>query len=308
MLQVESIRELHLAGVSKEQSRAFISAASGLLKIQENFWVIADDELGVAKFRTNSQDPGVLFQIFRGQLPANPKERKKSKPDLESLSFLNEMILPPFGAILTTPSGSTPLRTKGALLCFTADQEEFLSLTQLDFAPLFAELSKSLPELNIEGVLAHDSTLKLFQRGNGKSGQNAIIHLSLPNLLREAQTEKQITRDVLLKITPVNLGSLCGVPLGFTDAALSSEGEIWYLAAAEKSESTYEDGQYSGAVIGKINKDETIEIQFELDCPVKPEGFFFDDSYKEETRFFIVTDADDANLPSLLLQGKISNQ
>ncbi len=86
----------------------FLCAASGLVGIEDKFYVVADDELSLGIFPVSGDGPGKLFPVFHGELPEHPSERKEQKPDLEAITYLSREHFPPFGAILVVPSGSKP--------------------------------------------------------------------------------------------------------------------------------------------------------------------------------------------------------
>ena len=100
------------------------------------------------------------------------------------------------------------------------------------------------------------------------------------------------------------MGLIGKCPLTFTDAFAETSGNVWFLAAAEETHSTYDDGRYCGSAIGKMNADGEIKAIFRLDSPFKPEGIWVDD---EAGNFFVVTDADDPEIPSGLYRGVLPN-
>lgn len=267
-----------------------LSAASGLLLLNEKFYVIADDELSLSIFSHDLRIPDQTISLVEGKLPSDPKERKKQKPDFESLVYL-----PNTGSILVVPSGSKPNRVLGALVRGSQIQ-------QIQFANLFHFLSLQNPDLNIEGSVIAGSELKLFHRGNGPSQQNAVIRLNLEIVIKELGSTKSLSSASFKSFQSCDLGQIQDQQLSFTDAAVESPERIWYLAVAEGGNSTYDDGKYLGSVIGCMNSQNQILFQMELDCPSKPEGLAFDFAHK---KFYVVTDADDHNQLAQLLEGDL---
>src|SRR5688500_18636513 len=145
-----------------------VSAASGLIARGDELYVIADDELFVAAFDTQGKLQRRIA-LVPGELPDEYKERKRRKPDFEALATL------PDGRILALGSGSTSVRMRS--VCFDPMHERPHWIS--DWSELYAELSRSLPELNIEGAAVQAGRLWLAQRGNGAAGQNACIELDL---------------------------------------------------------------------------------------------------------------------------------
>lgn len=248
----------------------FLCAASGIEFWNEHFYVVSDDELTLLKL---SQDLAhrQLITLFEGTLPENQKERKKRKPDLETLT-----LLPDHQRLLCLPSGSRPNRTKAALV-------DARGPVILELQTVFKTLAKKIPELNIEGAYVRGNCLKLLQRGNGRSRFNAILSLDLDRFLRDEVRN--------LEVSPVDLGSLRGTPLSFTEGVLVN-GEEWFLAVAEATESTYEDGAFIGAVLGKMAEGKVILME-ELNLSSKPEGLTMC-----QGSFYLVTDDDDRKKPS----------
>lgn len=302
-IDLTPIRALTLCEQTHADRRRFLSAASGLLRIRDCFYVAADDELSLGVFPAMSDVPGELFRLFPGDLPNHHAERKKRKPDLEAIAYVSPAHHPPFGAILAVPSGSKPNRYLGALVPLDKTGELLPSPRTIDFGPLYAKLLLALPDLNIEGAVIDGTSLKLFQRGNALSGQNALIDVGLDNVMGALHANRAISAQSLQRISAVDLGILHGVALGFTDASLYMK-QLWFLAVAEKTASTYDDGDYCGATIGRINQDNSLTM-FELNCPQKPEGLCFSEDPKRRD-FFVVTDADHALSPSILYRGSIA--
>lgn len=256
----------------------YIAAASGLVYQNGKFYVVSDDELSVVKFDLKGDFE--VLTLFKGTLPEETKARKKVKPDMESLVIL------PDQSVLCLPSGSKPNRVRGAIV-FKDN-----SVKELSFANIYGELLKRFPELNIEGAVVYQDMVRLFQRGNGSLHQNAVIDLKLADLLSDQVKD--------MNIIDVTIGTLNGIKLSFTDASFS-QGLFWFLAVAENSESTYLDGEFSGAVIGAMDLEGNIHFQEELDISQKPEGLVV-----REKDIFIVTDADDRSKPSKLYSGVLS--
>lgn len=256
----------------------YIAAASGLVYQNGMFYVVSDDELTLVKFDLKGLME--VIPLFEGTLPEETKARKKVKPDLESLVVL------PDQSVLCVPSGSKPNRIRGAIV-FPDN-----SVKELSFANIYGELLIRFPELNIEGAVIYQDMVRLFQRGNGSLHQNAVIDLKLIDLLSD--------EPKAMKIIDVTIGTLNGIKLSFTDASFS-QGLFWFLAVAENSESTYLDGEFSGAVIGAMDLEGNIHFQEDLEISQKPEGLVV-----REKDIFIVTDADDRSKPSKLYSGVLS--
>jgi hypothetical protein len=283
MLRPIALRTLNINGSANSQNKAYISAASGLALSSKFLFCIADDLNTLAKFNIEKDLPGEIISLGLPELPADKTQTKKYKPDFESILKISK------DSIILLPSGSGDLRNTAVL--FNPDRIFSFSLKLL-----FAELSKSIPELNIEGAIMTGSEIILFQRGNGKNAQNSVITLSAEIFLHEMDTEMSITGKSIKKIQNVYLNTLNNVPLSFTDACLRGD-RIYFLAAAENSASTWEDGEFSGAIIGEINTAGHIISRHSLEIAHKPEGLEY---HPEKDIFLICTDSDDPDIPGML--------
>ena len=80
------------------------------------------------------------------------------------------------------------------------------------------------------------------------------------------------------------------------------EKTLAFLAVAEKTESTYLDGEYGGAVFGFLDEQGRIILQEEVLCPEKPEGLWLN---PDKSEFFVVTDTDNPQKASALYKGPV---
>lgn len=274
-----------------------IFAASGLAKYKDCFYFVADDENSL--FQLNLADN--IFkeiQIIKSHLPTDHKERKRLKPDWESLTVFPQST--GIDGMLAVPSGSKPNRMKGFFI-----SPDFVNgeAFEVDFTDLFQKLSEKIAELNIEGCAIQNSTLLFFQRGNGLSKQNAIIHLDLDLATQGIKLNQAIPIDSILKIEFYDLGELEHSSLSFTDAFALNDS-IYFLAVCEETVSTYEDGPFKGAILGRINSEGRIENTWKMDCPFKPEGLWIERDNKTLS-LFIVTDADSREQNSVLYTAQL---
>lgn len=269
-------------------------AGSGLVIIGDKIYAIADDALELAIFPLNSSEPGRLWKIFEGSLPENFIERKKVKPDLEVLTQINETTL------LALPSGSTNQRMRGCLISLGNGIPT--SFTHIDCKPLYVSLLNVFTELNIEGAVVTSNCMKLFQRGNGSEGKNAIINLKREVAMEQIIDGGILTSEAIEKITNYDLGKIQNSNLGFTDAAKSQiSDKIFFLAAAENVQSTYDDGTFLGAVIGVMDSKGELGTMSSLDCDEKPEGLYILDR-DEPAHAYIITDSDNPTKSSRFYQ------
>ncbi len=254
--------------------------------------MVSDDQLSLASFSLTSTESIQFLKLLPGHLPENYIERKKLKPDWESLVCLRSKN--GIDEVLILPSGSKANRTVGVLA--NIFNEELQSAKEIDFSALYAKLEETFSDLNIEGVAVTGSMLKIFQRGNGKSRRNAVIDLDLNGVIADIEGTGIIAAKHIQKISDYNLGMIDGVPLTFTDACFCND-QLFFIAAAEAGNSTYNDGKYLGAVFGCINNSGKITFQKRLLCDFKPEGLWVEFKF-DHYIIYIVTDADSLDITS----------
>jgi hypothetical protein len=273
-----------------------ISAGSGLLMDEDSFYVIADDEHELLIFSQDQEKPEQLaIRLVEGQLPDDHKERKRLKPDHEALVWLDVSQEYSGRGILILPSGSKPNRQIGNWFLDGA-------VKSVQCESLYRTLEKKIPSLNIEGAAVRGPSLFLFHRGNGADSQNAMIELRLADIQSSVQADKPLLlASSLVGVQSVDLGKIQQSPLGFTDATADASGKIWFLAAAENTQSTYDDGEFLGALLGCLNPENGKVLgSFALEISAKPEGLCI---HPNGQNFYLVTDADDRSRPALLFEG-----
>lgn len=258
-------------------SDPFIAAASGLAIADGHFFIVSDDELSLLKLSLDLSQ-STKIDLFPGKLPEDYMERKKLKPDLEAIVYLETEKL-----ILCLPSGSRPNRTQGA----TIDLQN--GVRTLSLNNTYQKLNSLIDELNIEGAYIVQNDICLIQRGNGKGHFNALIRMDLKDFLLDKAGD--------ISITQVNLGNLEGVPLSFTDG-IYHDGHMIYVAVAEDTQSTYLDGVFKGAVLGRWDGNKIIE-QVQIDITSKPEGLALSSGI-----LYFVTDDDDRKKTSRLFSSE----
>jgi len=303
MTTLTKMRELHLSAAATTGRPLHLAAASGLVCINSLIYVIADDELHLGVFRATDCEPGHLIQLFDGALPEGKRERKKQKPDLEALTLLPAFGHFPHGALLVLGSGSRSNRRIGALLTLDTQGMVCDSPRVVDLSPILAPLDDAFRALNIEGAIVSGDELRLFQRGNKRHSQSAIIRFQLSVVLDALSSERPNT----IRPSAINwfdLGQINGIPFCFTDAAALSNGDMVFTAVAEDTDDAYSDGPCAGAAIGIVDNNGYLRCVHRLDWPYKVEGV--DARMADDViRLLLVTDADDANIPACLFSASI---
>ena len=288
-----------------------VRAGSGLALWRGWRVVVQDDVHALALVDPSSH------AVHSVPLPAGPdgvrtfgdeRGNKRLKNDLEACLTL------PDGRLVAFGSGSTAARERIVVMSLGSEGP---TIEVIDGAPLYTYLRArtdfSGAELNIEGAALACDGLHLFQRGNGASrgglrAINAIGTFALHAFV--AWLDGLGPPPTLVSAREVDLGSLGGVPLGFTDAAALPDGRMVFLAGAEASRDTYSDGVVVGSCIGLVDlgwggavhiapilDDRGVQTQLKL------EGLSFEGLTADgQPRFGVVADMDTPDVPSLFAE------
>lgn len=300
-LQVLRILELEQAG----KNRCF-SAASGMWVENDTLYVVADDELELGVFDLQSEKPGRALGIIPGELPDDPAQRKKLKPDFESLTRLPACSRYPHGALIALGSGSTELRKQGVLWPFVSSGQLAEAPQLFSLQALYGPLEKEFADLNIEGLVIRGDSFKLWQRGNNLNPQSSVIEYRLDDLYALLDGQAGVVSIQPQRIEHHDLGLAEGVPLTFTDAFALDDGRCLFTAAAENTDDSYRDGECVGAAVGVIGVDGQLQGIWPVQPVHKIEGISAKEMPEGQLRVLLVTDADDPETPALLLETWLS--
>lgn len=252
-----------------------ITAPSGLCYTQNVLFVISDSSHFLYQYDIAKK----LLLKFPLVKEAKENIEKAEKPDLESITqYGNQLIM--------LASGSTEKRNS----MFTLDLGSDVLQSQ-DLSVLYQKLksvgSFSNDQLNIEGAIYVNQTMLLFQRGNSKNSQNGIF--IIPNHQEDG-----------IRFVPISLPTLDDVETTFTDAILVGD-TIYFLACAENTTSTYEDGEVLGTILGIMHAPtfEIIEVHL-LSEHQKFEGITLYNETETEIEFLLCEDNDTETLEATI--------
>lgn len=296
-LNLEVVRDLKLSPDTKSKTQDFISAASGLIKVNDRFYVVSDTDSFLFSF--NEAEPTLSsFKLL--DLVVTDKEKKKvEKADFESLTPLSPKQWPPYGAIVAWPSASNPKRMKAVTVPFNKDGQLDKPIVS-DILPLAYRILPHAKEMNIEGILVDETKVFFFQRGNSKKSKNGIAEISLTDFIKGLKTSDWSGK---LKFENVKLGTFNGVKLGFADATYTPYG-LLALATAEDTESAVGDGHIHGTVLVRVVGKKS-EILGKFEPRTKLEGFSVQET-ADGLELYLVEDADSSEKPSRLFRTKLS--
>ena len=266
-----------------------LSAASGVVRVGDRIYVVADDEPAVGVFDLERRPlVGELIPLEPTEMPRDHAERKAVKPDLESLCLL------PDGTLFTLGSGATERRERGWLLPPDGEPAE------VSLGDLYATLRADLADLNIEGAAVARERLWLAQRENGRDGENALIELDLDEALAGLREQRAVDPSAIRGLSRHELGDVEGVPLTFSDLCPVPDGRLLFAAVAEAGESTYHDGECLGAALGMLDAGGVRRLE-RLAEPYKVEGV----SVASGLDLLLVADADDPATAAPLLAASL---
>lgn len=304
MIALTKVRELTLHQPIQEGRPAFLSAASGLVRIGNFLYVIADDENHLAVFRQESSEPGEVLRLFDGELSVDKSERKKAKPDLEAVTCLPAGLAGPHPLLLCMPSGSKEQRRAGALIPLDSKGAVYGGPEVIDLTQVFSFLQKYCGALNIEAVSVFGANIYFLNRGNKKQSGNAFIGFSLSAFMKSARGGASLGGEDLVVNAALELGDISGVPLTPTDAVIVSPGRAIFTAAAEATDNSYDDGACHGSAIGVLDLSgkplfiDMVDTKRKLEgVDAKPQG--------EGFSLLLVNDEDSHTDPSELLEAHI---
>lgn len=256
-----------------------IGSASGLF-FQDNSLYLIGDNSGFL-YEYNITDTS----LNKYPLLQNPSDNipKKDKPDFESITHFRDTLYI-FG------SGSTEKRN--AMIEFDLKTRKKATTNNLvDLYAVMQSFGNIKPEdFNLEGAIYDGENWYFFNRGNGSNNKNVIYTLHA----------KKLNEEFTLISNDYKLPKIKGIRSSFTDAILM-EDKIYFLATAENTSSTYDDGEILGSIIGRIDI-ETMKIDFtqKISPTNKFEGLTLFSKTKNQIQFLLCEDKDTDVLESTI--------
>lgn len=259
-----------------------LGATSGLIFLDDNLFLIGDNSGFLFKYNIETKN---LFKFPILENAINNIE-KKDKPDFESITLKNNK-LHIFG------SGSTKKRDLKVIFDLETNNFEDKDLSNF-YGKLKQNSEFDNSDLNIEGAFYQNDNLYLFNRGNGDTSLNGIF-------IYNKEFDNVIFKKFALPI-------INNVEASFTDA-IFLDYKIYFLACAENTSNTYDDGEIYGSVLGIIDF-ETFEITstIQITNHQKFEGLTLYSQSETEINFLLCEDNDTEELVSNIYQLTINFQ
>lgn len=213
-----------------------IGAASGLIYNDDALYIISDNSNYLYTYSINREQLDTILMMNRS---VNVQVPKKRKADFEATTLID-------GTVHIFGSGSSPRRNLSVRYDSATRNIEQLNMRKV-YASIRKQYAIDKADFNIEGALMTKGELWLFNRGNGPQSLNGIIVLDGNSMVPKA-------------FHPVSLPELNDVQLGFTDAILV-EDKVYFIAAAEGSNSVYDDGEIQGTILGRLDPT-TMQVEY----------------------------------------------
>lgn len=248
-----------------------LGSASGLLYSNNILLAIGDNSSFLYEYNFTNK------QLQKHPIVENATENiiKKLKPDFEAITqFENNIYI--FG------SGSTQNRN----IMVQLDARTKKPIATNDLSALYQTMQSfgeiKPDDFNLEGAIYDGTNWYLFNRGNGKNSKNAIFTIGGNNL----------TDDFSVIYNKIKLPKIKGIETTFTDAVWVNN-KIYFLATAEDTQSTYDDGEVVGSIIGSINP-ETMKVEFtkKITKTAKLEGITVYEKLSTSITFLLCEDND----------------
>ena len=301
-LHLVSRRSLSLSASEEPGGPAFVSAASGIVRVGPWLHIVSDDSLWLSSFPLEGLGPGQLTRLLPGELPREPVARKARKPDLEALCLVEGSAGAPHGALLALPSGSSPERLRGAWVPLREDGLLAGPAHPVDLGPLYARLAREVGPLNVEGAAWTGGRLRLLNRGNQPGGADAVMDVDGGELLAALAADVPPPPTAVRSVRRWKLGRLGGVPLTFSDAAPLPDGRLVFTASAEDTTNAIADGAVKGSAVGLLSAEGEPLWLRAVDARVKLEGVTPRAEADGRLRLWLVSDADDPRVIASLFE------
>ena len=248
-----------------------IGSASGLICKDNSLLIIGDNSGFLYEYQMDSKN------LKRHPLLENPIENtlKKDKADFEAITQFGDSIY---------IFGSCSIEKRNKMIQVNATDKKIIATNDLsDLYAVMQNFGDIKPEdFNLEGAIYNGESWFLLNRGNGSSHKNVIFTIEGKNL----------TNDFTILSNDYKLPKIKGVRSSFTDGIIVGDS-IYFLATAEDTESTYDDGEVLGSFIGSINL-KTMKIDFtqKISSSHKFEGLTLFTNSKEKIEFLLCEDKD----------------
>jgi hypothetical protein len=259
-----------------------IGSASGLFLHEDLLYIIGDNSGYLNEYNIKTKKLRKIQILFDKTLDQLENIPKSLKPDFEILCQNSDKLY-------ILGSGSTPKRN--LMIEFDLKTQKIFQKDLTETYSLLKSISKIDDQnFNLEGATFTGNEWILFNRGNGIDAKNGIFKIQGADLAKTKQA----------KFNPFKLPNIDHVESSFTDAVLV-KNEIFFIATAEDTKSTYADGEILGSFIGSINL-QTLKLTFsnKISSKHKFEGITLLSQNEHSTTFLLCEDRDNEELKTVI--------
>jgi len=259
-----------------------IGSASGLLLHEDLMYIIGDNSGYLNEYNIKTKKLRKIQILFDKTLDQLENIPKPLKSDFEILCQHGDKLY-------ILGSGSTPKRN--LMIEFDLKTQKVFQKDLAETYSLLKSISKTDDQnFNLEGAIFTGNEWMLFNRGNGIDAKNGIFTIRGADLAKTKQAEFKFFK----------LPNMDHVESSFTDAALV-KSEIFFIATAEDTKSTYADGEILGSFIGSINL-QTLKLTFsnKISAKHKFEGITLLNQGEHSTTFLLCEDRDSDELKTVI--------
>jgi len=266
-----------------------IGAASGLFLHKNLLHIVGDNSGYLNEYHTETRQLRKIQILFDPSLNQLENIAKPLKPDFEILCQHGDKLY-------ILGSGSTSKRN--LMIEYNLKTQQVI---KHDLTATYSKL-KTIANINdenfnLEGAIYTGTSWLLFNRGNGTEQKNGIFIIEGSNLTLATQA-----RFFGFKLPNIN-----HIESTFTDAVLV-KNEIFFIATAEDTQSTYADGDILGSFIGSINL-QTLKLTFshKISGKHKFEGITLLNQSKTSLSFLLCEDRDTEELKTIIYKLTLTN-
>lgn len=259
-----------------------IGSASGLFLHGDLLYIIGDNSGYLNEYNIKTKNLRKIQILFDATLDQLENIHKSLKPDFEILCQHDDKLY-------ILGSGSTPKRN--LMIEFDLKTQKVFQKDLSETYSLLKSISKiDDHNFNLEGAIFTGNEWLLFNRGNGIDAKNGIFKIEGADLANTSQ----------IKFNSFKLPNIDHVESSFTDAVLV-KNEIFFIATAEDTKSTYADGEILGSFVGSINL-QTSKLTFsnKISGKHKFEGITLLSQSKYDTSFLLCEDRDTEELKTVI--------
>jgi len=259
-----------------------IGSASGLFIHGDLLYILGDNSGYLNEYNIKTKVLRKIQILFDKDLQQLENIPKALKPDFEILCQYEDKLY-------ILGSGSTSKRN--LMIEFDLKTHQ---VVRKDLTEAYGKL-KSMAKIddqnfNLEGAIFTGKTWLLFNRGNGLDSKNGIFKIEGTDLANSSQ----------VLFNSFKLPNIDHVESSFTDATLV-KNEIFFIATAEDTKSTYADGEIMGSFIGSINL-QNLKLTFsnKISGRHKFEGITLLHQNEQTTSFLLCEDRDTDELKTTI--------